>query len=213
VSPSPATTPRTAHAAGPVSGPASGPHPGASAATDAPAEAGRPTTDPLEIVALDVERHVARAGWDQPARLFALVPTAELLAQAPGLDADLPAQDLAPGALSAVEQEDLDPGAGIEELLGRMAWPPSVAGTLLVVERIVVPPEAERDLPGDAAAATALLAAHPDRQDVRLAVAVTRAGGQVCLLRQRAHDRDDRVAAGRDIAPGLVAALRATLED
>ncbi len=208
-------TPRARHRRighdGPVSDESPTPRP--ASAPDGPAASTRPTTDPLEIVTLDVERHVARAGWDQLARLFALVPTAELVAQAPGLDAGLAAQDLAPGALSAVEQEGLDPRAGVEELLGRIAWPSSVVGALIVLERIVVPPEAERDLPADAAAATARLATHPDRQDVRLAAAVTRSGARVCLLRQRAHDRDDRVASGRDIAPGLVAALQATLED
>ena len=40
--------------------------------TDAP----QPVTDPLTLAALDTERHVARCGWDQPVRLFALVPTA-----------------------------------------------------------------------------------------------------------------------------------------
>src|SRR6478735_8494384 len=39
--------------------------------TDAP----QPVTDPLTLAALDTERHVARSGWDQPVRLFALVPT------------------------------------------------------------------------------------------------------------------------------------------
>ena len=41
-------------------------------------------------------------------------------------------------------------------------------------------------------------------------VAVTRDGSARCLLRQRDHDSDDRVALGDDIAPGLVHALRAT---
>ena len=75
------------------------------------------------------------------------------------------------------------------------------------------PPEAERDLPGDADAAVEALAQHPDRQDVRLVAAVLRDGTSVCLIRQRAHDADDAVATGPDLAPGLVAALRATFED
>ena len=83
----------------------------------------------------------------------------------------------------------------------------------LAVERIVVPPEAERDLPENPEQAVEALAAHPDRQDVRLLVAVTRDGRSRCLLRQRAHDSDDKVAIGDDIAPGLVHALRATLQD
>jgi hypothetical protein len=47
---------------------------------------------------------------------------------------------------------------------------------------------------------------------VRLLVAVTRDGQTRCLLRQRAHDSDDQVAMGEDLAPGLVHALRATLD-
>ena len=36
-------------------------------------------TDVLTAALIEVERHVGRAGWDQPARLFALVPTAEFI--------------------------------------------------------------------------------------------------------------------------------------
>lgn len=172
-----------------------------------------PVTDPLDIVALDTERHVAAAGWDQPPRLFALVPTRELLASQPDLGASLSPADHAEGALSAVEQDDLPPASGVEELLGSIVWPDTVTGAAVAIERIVVPTEAERDLPEDPDAALAQLAAHPDREDVRLLVAVTRDGRATCLLRQRRHDRDDRVARGGEIAPGLIAALRGTLAE
>jgi hypothetical protein len=121
--------------------------------------------------------------------------------------------DLAAGALSAVEQENLPRTSNLESLLGGIAWPEAVMGAALAVERIVVPPEAERDLPVPAEAAVDALATHPLRQDVRLLVAVTRDGQSRCLLRQRAHDTDDQVAMGEDLAPGLVHALRATLQD
>ena len=171
----------------------------------------RPVTDPLTLAALDTERHVARAGWDQPLRLFALVPTADLVAQEPQLAQGLAGHDEVLGALSAVEQEDLPQADGVEDLLARIAWPEQVAGCALALERIVVPPAAERDLPADPRAAVEAVAAHPDRADVRLVVAVTRDGAARCLLRQRAHDSDDRVALGEDIAPGLVHALLQTL--
>lgn len=187
---------------------------------DGPVEpAVTPVTEPLAVAALDTERHVATQGWDQPPRLFALVPTARLLEAEPHLADGLGPADLAPGALTAIEQDDLPAAPGIEDLLARIAWPPTVAGCALVVERVVLPPDAERDLeealasPGGSDAAVRALAAHPDHEDVRLLVAVTRDGRAICLLRQRTHDRDDRVASGPDIAPGLVAALRATLED
>lgn len=173
----------------------------------------QPVTDPLTLAALDTERHVARSGWDQPVRLFALVPTDELVALEPHLGDGLATHDSVDGALSAVEQEDLPASDGLEDLLARIAWPEQVAGCALAVERIVVPPAAERDLPEDPAAALRTIAEHPDRADVRLLVAVTRDGTARCLLRQRDHDQDDRVALGEDIAPGLVQALRETLAD
>lgn len=165
--------------------------------------------------AAETERHVAGAGWDQPVRLFALVPTAELMQAEPALAETLVprGQVIADDALTAIEQDDLPRTDSIEELLGQIAWPEQVAGTAVAVERIVVPPEAEADLPDDPQEALAALADHPQRKDVRLLVAVARSGEHVCLLRQRDHDEDDAVATGPDIAPGLVAALRATLED
>ena len=172
-----------------------------------------PVADPLSIAALDTERHVAASGWDQNPRLFALVPTADLIDREPHLRAQLRGADLTAGALSAVEQENLPPTANLESLLGGIAWPTTVVGVALAVERIVVPPEAERDLPLHPDAAVDALAAHPGRQDVRLLVAVTRDGQSRCLLRHRAHDSDDQVAVGEDLAPGLVHALRATLLD
>lgn len=175
--------------------------------------ASTPTTDPLDLVALDIERHVASAGWDQNVRLFALVPTAELLAEEPQLASTTDLHDLVPGALSAVEQEGMPPTSDLESTLARLAWPAAVRGAAIAVERIVVPPDAERDLPTQPTEALDHLAAHPERRDVRLVVAVTRDGRSCCLLRQRAHDSDDRVARGTDIAPGLVAGLLATFED
>lgn len=173
----------------------------------------QPVTDPLSLAALDTERHVASAGWDQPPRLFALVPTVDLMAREPQLAPGLTVSDQVAGALTAIEQEDLPSTESIESLLGQIAWPDTVVGCAIVVERLVVPPEAERDLPADQRAAVAALAEHPDRQDVRLLADVTRDGASICLLRQRAHDSDDRVATGKDIAPGLVAALNATFAD
>lgn len=171
----------------------------------------QPVIDPLAIAALDTERHVAAAGWDQPARLFALVRTESLLAREPHLRAQMGPSDLASGALTAVEQEGLPTTTSLETLLGRLAWPDEVDGCAFAIERMVVPPEAERDLPTRSQDAVDALAAHPDRKDVRLLVAVLRQGTSICLLRQRDHDSDDAVATGPDIAPGIVEALRASL--
>ncbi len=163
----------------------------------------------LTEAAADTERHVARAGWDQPPRLFALVRTATLLEREPALRDQLADGD--PAGYTAVEQEGLPRTADLESLLGQIAWPEGVDGAVLAIERIVVPPDAERDLPADPDEATEALAAHPSRKDVRLLVAVLRTSESVCLLRQRDHDSDDAVARGEDLAPGVVHALGATL--
>jgi hypothetical protein len=171
----------------------------------------QPIFSPLLTSALETERHVAAAGWDQPPRLFALVRTAGLLEREPHLRAQVEAGD--DDALTAIEQEGLPNTSSLETLLAQLAWPKGVDGVALAVERLVVPPEAERDLPEDPEQAAETLAAHPDRKDVRLLVAVLRDGESTCLLRQREHDTDDKVASGPDIAPGLVQALSATLQD
>lgn len=176
------------------------------------------TTDSLTTALLETERHVASAGWDQPPRLFALVRTAALLDREPGLRTQLDAgtvraAEADPGHLIAVEQEGLPQTAHLESLLGRMAWGPEVDGVALAIERMIVPPEAERDLPEDADAALERLSAHPQREDVRLVVAVLRSGEHQCGVRQRRHDEPGSVAVGADLVPGLVAALTATLQD
>lgn len=171
----------------------------------------RPLLSLLGECAVDTERHVARSGWDQPVRLFAIARNGDLARREPSLAAQLEGID--PDGYSTIEQPELEPAGSLEETLAYIAWPPEVDGAAIAVERIVVPPAAERDLPDDPQEAVRVLAAHPDRQDVRLFAAVLRDGEAICLLRQRAHDSDDQVAFGNDIAPGLVAALAATFEE
>lgn len=176
----------------------------------------RPTAVPpsaLLTAAVDTERHVARAGWDQPPRVFALVRTALLREREPSLAGQLGDPGTDGDGYTAVEQEGLPRTADLESLLGHMAWPEDVEGAVIAVERVVVPPEAEQDLPPDPVEATDRLSAHPLRKDVRLLAACLRDGQQLCLLRQRDHDSDDAVAVGRDIAPGLTHALAETLRD
>lgn len=164
---------------------------------------------PLVRCALETERFVAAGGWDQPPRLFALVSTTRLVEAEPQLGGSLDASD--PDAISSVEQDGLPQVESLEHLLGHLGWPPEVDGVALAVERIVVSPEAESELPADPDEAMRALAEHPSRTDVRLLVAVLRDGETTCLLRQRSHDSDDDVAIGQEIAPGLLDALKATL--
>lgn len=165
---------------------------------------------------LELERHVARAGWDGPLRVFALIRPAEAMAADPGLREQLPpdlvaAADADPASITSVEQEGLPDGDGVEAVLGQISWPPAVAGAAVVLERFVVPPEAEQGLPEDPEQALAALLAHPERKDVRLAVGVLRDGRSCCALRQRDNDTDTQVGVGPNLAPGLVQALAATL--
>jgi hypothetical protein len=161
--------------------------------------------------ALEVEAHVAESGWDQPARLYALVPTSELIALEPELAARLGLDpSTAAGTFTPIEQE-LNTSESLDRLLIRIEWPSAVRGAAAVVERIVLPGEAEAALPAGAEADAA--ANHPLRQEVRLAAAVTRDGRAHCAIRLRSHDRDDAVLDGDQLAPGLVGLLARSLTD
>lgn len=164
----------------------------------------------------ELEQHVAAAGWDAPVRVFALVGTARALAASPELADQLSADVLATARtdethLTSVEQEGLPAAPDLEALLGAMTWPSSVDGAAITVERVVLPPAAEQAMPADQEAALAYLMAHPDRQDVRIAVGALRTGEAWSAIRTRATDADDAVAVGEDLVPGLLQALRATL--
>jgi hypothetical protein len=160
----------------------------------------------LPTAVLEIERHAAEAGWDQPARLFALVETSHLLAREPHL-----ADSLDETLLTPIEQEGLVPGRPLEDQLTGISWPETVYGCAAVVERVVLPPEAESQLPEEPVGAASYAAAHPDRQEVRIVAAATRTGATYCALRMRAHDSDDAVLTGPDLVPGLVDLVRATL--
>lgn len=167
----------------------------------------------LAAAVLEIETHIAEGGWDQPARLYALVDTAQLverepaLATAMGLDA--PSED---GSLTAVEQDQLDPSQLLEDVLEQIVWPTGVTGCAAVVERLVLPPDADDQLPDDPASAQEFAREHPDRQEVRIVAGATRHGATYCALRLRAHDDDQSVVGGVDLVPGLLQLLGATLD-
>jgi hypothetical protein len=172
-------------------------------------------TDPaLAAAVLEIETHVAGSGWDQGARLYALVDTAELVAAEPAL-ARLMGLDAASaqGSLTPVEQDQLAPDRSLEEALQSIVWPPGVAGCAAVVERLVLPPGADATIPEDPQEAERFAREHPDRQEVRIAAGVTRSGAAYCALRLRAHDDDQSVVTGTDLVPQLVRLLRDTLEE
>lgn len=168
----------------------------------------------LAAAVLEIETHAAGDGWDQPARLFALVETAQLverepaLASAMGLD-----ESAAQGSLTPVEQDHLVPERSLEEQLQQISWPSGVQGCAAVVERLVLPPDADAEIPDDPSEAEEFARNHPDRQEVRIVAGATRAGSTYCALRLRAHDEDQSVVASPDLVPVLLQLLQATLED
>ena len=122
----------------------------------------------LLAAALDIERHVAAEGWDQPTLLFALVPTEHIRAEQPALAAQLGVVEGGP-ALTTFEQPAPPDDEELDVFLARIEWPEEIAGAALVVERIVLPPEAEAavaDRPDAAAVAREHPAApgHADRR-------------------------------------------------
>lgn len=174
----------------------------------------RPTDEVVRAVALEVEAHVAASGWDQPPRLYALVPTSELVAAEPALAARLGLDaQTGVGTFTPIEQEDLSADRPLEQLLPEIVWPPQVAGCAAVMERVVLPSTVEADLPEDEGELVRVLSEHPLRQDVRVVAAVTRDGRGHCAVRTRAHDRDDAVMDGPALMPGLLTLLDRTLED
>ncbi len=142
----------------------------------------------LAEVVREVELHAARAGWDQPAQLFALVDTADLLEREPqlaallGIEPDTSGTDTS-GGLTPVEQETV--ADSLEELLPTIVWPPEVSGCAVVVEALTVPPGTD-DVPADPEDAAEFAAAHPDREEARIVAAALRTGET--LLRDPSTD-------------------------
>ncbi|RDG38814.1 hypothetical protein DVH02_07185 [Streptomyces corynorhini] len=171
---------------------------------------------PLTRAVLEIDEYASGLGWDQPARLFALVDTTRLRADEPelavqlGLDGD----DSAVAPLTPVEQDEIPSGTPLDEFLGTIAWPGAVAGCAMTVERLMLPPSAEASVPDglDEAALAQWVSAHPERQEVRMTVAVLRDGARESALRLREKDSPNEVLTGSGLVPGLADALAATFE-
>lgn len=179
---------------------------------------------PLTRSVLEIDTYAAGLGWDQPARLFALVDTAQLRAQEPDLAGQLGLDDpdttdqgglAEQTSLTSVEQEELPAGVPLDEFLATIAWPEAVAGCALTVERLMLPPTVEENIPEglDEGELTTWVAEHPERQEVRITVAVLRDGLSESALRLREKDSPTEVLTGSSLVPGLAAALSATFAD
>ncbi|MEV6908346.1 PPA1309 family protein [Amycolatopsis sp. NPDC051071] len=170
-------------------------------------------------LAREVEEFVASGGWDQPPQLFALVPTAALLDEQPELAGQL--DPTAP--LTPVAQESL-PDGDLGEALAQIAWPDLVLGCALAQEIIVLPPDAEAELPvvpeTDSERLRQAAADHPRRTEARLVAAVLRDGAGACVMRLRGAGQPgesgegpvDEIIENPELAPNLLEALKATLQ-
>ncbi|MFE4368799.1 PPA1309 family protein [Streptomyces sp. NPDC056835] len=170
---------------------------------------------PLTRAVLEIDEYASGLGWDQPARLFALVDTARLRTDEPELAAQLGLDDAGSVApLTPVEQDEIPSGTPLDEFLATIAWPGAVAGCAMTVERLMLPPSAEASVPEglDEAALASWVSAHPERQEVRMTVAVLRDGARESALRLREKDSPSEVLTGSGLVPGLAEALSATFE-
>jgi hypothetical protein len=166
--------------------------------------------NPLIAAVAEVEKDTARSGWDQPPRLFALVPTADLLEREPQLALSFADREVF-GELTAIQQEDVPADEPLDLFLSGIAWPAEVFGAVLAVERLIIPEE--DGAPDDEHSLAAWAADHPGRQEVRMVVGVLRDGSRSCAIRLRSHDFDEAVLTGPDLVPTLVEALALTFAD
>jgi hypothetical protein len=182
--------------------------------SNTPDEGAPLSANPLTRAVLEIDTYAAGLGWDQPARLFALVDTDHLRSREPGLADQLGLGDETSGGLTPIEQDELPSGTALDEFLATIAWPDVIAGCALTVERLMLPPSAETTMPddlGDAELAS-WVARHPERQEVRMTVAVLRDGTRDAAVRLREKDSPTEVLTGPDLVPGLAEALAATFE-
>ena len=169
----------------------------------------------LAAAVLEIESHLADGGWDQPARLYALVDTAQLvrrepaLASAMGLDASSERGLAHRGGAGPARPRTCRWSRCWSRSPGPTTWPvaPRWWSGWCCRRR---PTSA---IPEDPESAQQFALEHPDRQEVRIVAGATRHGATYCALRLRAHDDDQSVVGGIDLVPGLLALLGATLSD
>ncbi len=167
-----------------------------------------PAEDALVAALMEIERHVSSQGWDQPARLFALVRTDVLIDSEPSLAEHL--TQGSPDGLSSIEQEDFRSGDDLLTTLAKIAWPATVSGCAVAVERVFLPASLEEQIPEDPDLAADFVAHHEQRQDVRVVVGALRDGTVHGVA--RLVSAPDELLGGTDLVPGLAKACLETLQ-
>ena len=172
---------------------------------------------PLRSAVLELERHAAASGWDQAAQLFALVTAERVLADDPdlaglaGVTADSDPATLIP-VEQPIDRKEIPSDYAVEDLLAQIEWPGEVAGSAVIVERLVLPPTVE-DVPDRSEEATAFAQSHPDREEVRIVAAALRGGATYCAMRLRSRDDDFAIIEAQDLVPELLELLQVGLAD
>ena len=143
----------------------------------------------------ELEQHVAQAGWDQPARLFAIVPTVDLATDHPELVSDQNA-----GQYMFVEQDAPLDNENLIGSLEQISWPAEITGAALAIERLIsMQPDDEVD-PEE----------NSPTQELRIVALVMREGTNINAIRQRSFDDITGVAVASDLVPALNKALLQT---
>ncbi len=175
---------------------------------------------PLTRAVLEIDEYASGLGWDQPARLFALVNTERLRAEEPGLAGQLGLDqqpDSARGtSFTPVEQDEISADVPLDEFLGTIAWPP--LGRRLRGHRGA--PDAAAVRGGGGAAGPRRGGTGPlGRRAPRAQRGADDGGGPAgrgessAALRLREKDSATEVLTGGDLVPGLAEALAATFAE
>ncbi|MDK8511130.1 PPA1309 family protein [Corynebacterium bovis] len=161
---------------------------------------------PLNAALREAVDFVHAEGWDRPATLFALVPSALVAdALAGGLDDDRPLALVVEDGVP----EHVRPGSEeLGEFIATVRWPEPVVGAVLAQE-IVFRNAAEGDdaTPRQARLFSGVLDGGADNTLVQL-----RPTPEELEADPFAQDRV-QLLGGEDLAPGVIAALRATFGD
>lgn len=171
--------------------------------------AGVPDAAALAAALREIAEYIDEGGVDGPgilgsAVVFALVETAALARAEPGL-ADVLAEG---GPLTPVQQhpDDTDSGvADLERYLATTRWPASVAGSAIVQNILVVPPN-EAHSPAGSAAFEATVD-HDRGRPAQLFVGVLRSGPTLAFLRVIG---ESELRTTEDLAGALIEAIRST---
>jgi len=143
----------------------------------------------------ELDQHVAEGGWDQSARLFAIVPTADLATDHPEL---VSAENS--GQFMFVEQEAPLDNENVIGSLEQISWPAEITGAAIAIERLIsMQPDDEVDLESDS-----------QTQELRIIALVMRDGTNINAIRQRSFDDGTDVAVASDLVPAINKALLQT---